>query len=424
MGINTFPAPSSSGVNYSAGETGSKPGSPTTGATFYDTTLDLLQIYDGASWNAVNNSILAPTWTTASGSLGSVGAGNAFSFTVTATSVYGLTITYTSLDKPAWVTLNQSTGAVTGTAPAYTGTSDTYSFSISAYDGSNVAQRTFSITSLNTVTGRIYVAAGGGSGAAYADNPNVGVGGGGGGGLIEQAFNIPIGATIPITVGAGGAALSYISPANSGFGNKGSNSTFNTSIIAFGGGGGGNYGGGVNATFMGGGSGGGRGGGTNGAAGGLGVDGQGFAGGGTNHAEQYGGGGGGGAGGTGGISTNGSYGGGLGGAGGSAGNVAYSVQLCGGGGGSGQVTSGTGATNAGTGGRNGVAATSGAANRGGGGGAAYSVYNSGAGGSGVVIVRWLESDRGTATSTTGSPDYTTNGGYRYYTFNSSGSITL
>jgi len=424
MAISKLNPTTSTGVNYSAGATGSKPGSPTAGQTFYDTTLDILEIYDGASWNAVNNSILAPTWTTASGSLGSVGAGNTFSFTVTATSIYGLTISYTSLDKPAWVTLNSSTGAVTGTAPAYTGTSDTYSFTISAYDGSNVAQRTFSITSLQTVAGRIYVAAGGGGGASYADNPNVAVGGGGGGGLLEQAYGLPIGVAIPIVIGAGGAANSYLTPSNSGFGNKGSNSTFDTSIIAYGGGGGGNFGGGVNATYMGGGSGGGRGGGTNGAAGGLGVSGQGNNGGGTNHADQYGAGGGGGAGSTGGSSTNGTYANGNGGNGGSAGNVAYGVQLCGGGGGSAQVTPGNGGTNAGTGGYSGNPATSGTANRGGGGGGAYSTYNSGAGGSGVVIVRWLESARGTATATTGSPSYTTDGGYRYYTFNSSGSITL
>jgi hypothetical protein len=49
--------------------------------------------------------------------------------------------------------------------------------------------------------------------------------------------------------------------------------------------------------------------------------------------------------------------------------------------------------------------------------------NSGAGGSGVVIVAFLSSYP-TAASTTGSPAVTTSGSYRLYTFTANGSITF
>ena len=61
---------------------------------------------------------------------------------------------------------------------------------------------------------------------------------------------------------------------------------------------------------------------------------------------------------------------------------------------------------------------SGTANTGGGGGG----YG-GVGGSGVVILRYADT-YSAAIATTGSPTYTTSGGYRVYTFTSSGSITF
>jgi hypothetical protein len=51
------------------------------------------------------------------------------------------------------------------------------------------------------------------------------------------------------------------------------------------------------------------------------------------------------------------------------------------------------------------------------------VGTSGAGGSGVVIIRYSEAYQAAA-STTGSPTITTAGGYRVYSWTGSGSITF
>ena len=50
-------------------------------------------------------------------------------------------------------------------------------------------------------------------------------------------------------------------------------------------------------------------------------------------------------------------------------------------------------------------------------------HASGAGGSGIVIIRYPDTNVA-ATSTTGSPTITVTGGYRIYTWTSSGSITF
>ena len=96
-----------------------------------------------------------PSWTTASGSLGTVGAGDAVSLSVAATSdstiAYSETtsILTSNTDTPATtmnLSLNSSTGAITGTAPSATATT-TYTFTLRATDAeSQTADREFSIT--------------------------------------------------------------------------------------------------------------------------------------------------------------------------------------------------------------------------------------------------------------------------------------
>ena len=95
----------------------------------------------------------APSWTTASGSLGSFSEGAAVSVTVVATDPDGGAITYSlqSGSLPSGLSLNTSTGVISGTASAVT-VDTTSSFTIRATDvGTNYTDRTFSITILDNV---------------------------------------------------------------------------------------------------------------------------------------------------------------------------------------------------------------------------------------------------------------------------------
>ena len=86
----------------------------------------------------------APAWTTAAGSLGSNAAGSAVSYTVAATGATSFAVQSGSL--PGGVSLNTSTGAITGTESGATAET-TYSFTIRASDAeSQTADRAFSIT--------------------------------------------------------------------------------------------------------------------------------------------------------------------------------------------------------------------------------------------------------------------------------------
>ena len=89
----------------------------------------------------------APSWTTASGSLGSVVGDGVFSETVVATDPDSDTISYsiTTGSLPTGLSLNSSTGAITGTATAVA-SSTTSNFTIRATANTKTADRAFSIT--------------------------------------------------------------------------------------------------------------------------------------------------------------------------------------------------------------------------------------------------------------------------------------
>ena len=87
----------------------------------------------------------APTWSTASGSLGSVSAGSAGSFTVVATSDSAVTYSYTG-SLPTGFTLDPSTGVISGTESGATQETN-YNFTVTATDAeSQTASRAFTIT--------------------------------------------------------------------------------------------------------------------------------------------------------------------------------------------------------------------------------------------------------------------------------------
>lgn len=263
------------------------------------------------------------------------------------------------------------------------------------------------------------VAGGGGGGASYAaaeGNYACG-GGGGGGGFLTGATTVTSNTVYTITIGAGGAGAA--SRVNNGTNGVNTTGLLQTSV----GGGGGGSGTTVGAS---GGSGGGAGYSSTGTptAGGSGTSGQGYAGGTGLNSPNYGAGGGGGAGAAGynGTTTSG----GSGGVGAVSTITGSSVTYAGGGGG-GTYNGGTvGTGGAGGGGNGGTSGggngSAGSTNTGGGGGGASgnpSTFNQtgGAGGSGIFIISYAGSQRGTGGT------ITTSAGYTIHTFTTSGTYT-
>ena len=372
-----------------------------------------------------------PVFATASGSIGTILDSTRSSYSlsaVTATSSESdATITYAlgSGDSlPGGLSLNTSSGAITGTATAVgSNTTTTFDIVATATDGdSNVTTntRSFSITvnapviTSYTSTGSgtfsvpsgvsavdvLVVAGGGGGGQRHS-------GGGGAGGLIYRpAFPVTPGGSISYTVGSGGTGAptsqgpeSFPSPAHGG---RGQDSTFG-SLSAKGGGGGPIQGGGPASpsTTVPGGSGGG--GAYQGGTAGTGIQPQqpgdsgtyGFGNpGGT--CPLVSGAGGGGAGGVGGDCS--SQNAGAGGAGKQYSISGTATYYAGGGGGSthepndgsySSVNGGSGGQGGGgNGGNDGAAGQNGTANRGGGAGGGADNGGGGTGGSGIVIVAY------------------------------------
>ena len=240
-------------------------------------------------------------------------------------------------------------------------------------------------------------------------------GGGGAGGYLASTATIIAGAVYTIAVGGGGAAASGTSQ-----GSDGSNSTLSgsgVSVTSIGGGGGGTQNG-TNTGRNGGSSGGGS---YLSGAGGTATSGQGFAGG-TGSSASGNGGGGGGASAVG-ISADAGSNQGNGGDGLASSITGTSVTRGGGGGAGGLDRRGLGGAGGGGNGAHTLDAVAGTANTGGGGGGGSSGLgtNSGAGGSGVVILS-VPTAKYTGT-TTGSPTVTTSGANTILTFTSSGSYT-
>jgi hypothetical protein len=348
------------------------------------------------------------SWVTASGALTGGSTGVAYTTTLTATDDSGVVAySVTSGALPTGLSLNTSTGVISGTPTSR----QNFSFTIQASDPNGAfVDRSFSINVKSFATSIEYLLIAGGGGTS-----NYG-GGGGAGGVLNGTFNVSLGQTYPVTVGAGGVSNTPGSGQNS--------TVFNLTAI---GGGAGGLGQGNGTNGSDGGSGGGGGGG-NESLGGSPTSGQGNAGGrgATGSGGFRPGGGGGGAGGAGSNGTAGQAG------NGGSSTASYSAwashtgtgvsnNYAGGGGGGHTGSAGVGnggGGGAGQGGSDsgGVSNGSAVANTGSGAGGGIS---GGTGGSGIVILRHSESfDPYTSTSAT----VTTAGGYRYYIYNSSGNL--
>ena len=244
-----------------------------------------------------------------------------------------------------------------------------------------------------------YLVVAGGGGGGYN-----GGGGGGAGGFLAATSSLNSGTAYTVTVGAGGAG------GTSTAGSNGTNSVLTGVVTATGGGGGGSSSGSINGVS---GGSGGAGYGSSSTAG-SGTSGQGNAGAIGNTGSGGGSGGASAVGGTGTTNV-----GGIGGAGTANSISGSAVTYSGGGGGYGSTTLGTGGIGGGGNGGNtsGTVATAGTTNTGGGGGGGAFTSGSligGAGGSGIVIISYFGSQRGTGGTVTSS------GGYTIHTFTASG----
>jgi hypothetical protein len=161
-----------------------------------------------------------PAWTTSAGSIGASQTGSSASFAVVATSDSTVSYSVTSGSLPTGLTLNSSTGAITGTMPSFA-VATTYNFTLTATDGENqTTARAFSIAGVVEPTSIQYIiVAGGGGGGGDTETYYGGAGGGaggyrssitsessGGGASAESAIADYPGAVFTVVIGAGGTS--------------------------------------------------------------------------------------------------------------------------------------------------------------------------------------------------------------------------
>ncbi len=299
----------------------------------------------------------------------SVTYGGSQTFTITPNSTYSIT----------GVTVN---GVSQGAITSYTFTNVTASQTIAAtfagrqFFNSTPGGGTWTVPPGETTVQYLVIGGGGGGGRYGA--------GGGAGGIQTGTLTVVPGASLTVTVGAGGTAGTN---SGTGQGGSGGNSVFASITASGGGGGGSNY---TTTSANRNGISGGSGGGSVGTGSAVGAGSQGFAGGlGITTATRFYGGGGGGGGAAGAAASGTTCG---------NGGVGYVSSISGssatfaGGGGGGGYTGGTagsgGSGGGGAGSVGGTAGSAGTANSGGGGGGGGSTGNGGAGGSGIIIITY------------------------------------
>ena len=405
-----------SSVSIPSGDTASRPANPVIGTTRFNTDTDALENYSSIGWIKVSTPIPIITSIT-----GTIYAGSASTLTF-AGSNFGTAqgiVTFTSGATTATVNVTPSSDSALSVAvPAAIyglsgGASVDIKFTNSDNGVSNIVAKTvqalatggtittisgyrihtftssgsFVVPSGLTLNNVEYLVIAGGASAGYSRGGGGGAGGyrcsvvgesSGGGSSAESRLTL-VANSYTVTIGAGGSSGNP--------GNNGSNSVFG-SITSTGGGRGGNYGNPNGSAGIAGGSGGGGGAGESGSwSGGSGTAGQGYAGG--NASGQDSGAGGGGAG-QAGINVTQSFKGTNGGNGVQSSINGTATYRAGGGGGWGSSAGGMATGGLGGGGNASATATAnpGTVNTGSGGGGTEYLSNGGAGGSGIVIVRY------------------------------------
>ena len=217
------------------------------------------------SFSISSNVNQAPTWSTSSGTLATIynsGRTN-YSTSVSASDTESNTLTYSLVSGtlPPSMTLNTSTGVISGTTTSV-GTDTTYSFVLGVSDGTNsVVTRSFNIivkapftetlsgsgtfTAPSTTAITVEMLGGGGGGAAGYESW---AGGGGGGGYLLATYNVTGGTSYSYSVGSAGPGQTVCNNSTHTTIGKGGNSTFGTLITAGGNGGNANMTGGEGGT--------------------------------------------------------------------------------------------------------------------------------------------------------------------------------
>jgi hypothetical protein len=350
-----------------------------------------------------------PLWNTSTGTLGTFSEGASVSVSVSASDPEGTPITYaiSSGSLPSGLSLNTSTGAITGTAPSVASLTTT-NFTLSASDGVSSSLRSFSITISPAINFEYLVIGGGGGGGGSEGNTAGDSGGGGGAGAFRTSNSYTLSSGIyNISVGSGGAGGYGDNGGPNG--TNGEDSVFAT-ITSIGGGGGGT----ADRKGLDGGSGGGSAG-DYGSAAGLALN-PSY---GNNGAGSQGGRGGGGGGGAGAAANSRSGGSGL------QSSITGTATFYAGGGAANANNNGSGGSG-GSGGGGSPGSLNGAANTGSGGCSSYSTGSSGgSGGSGVVILAYPNTKPALTVSAGLTYDQPTRSEYRVYRFTAgTGTITF
>jgi hypothetical protein len=193
------------GISYPSWTTSSRPTSPNTGETGYNTTLGLLETWGGAAWLNSGNA----TWTTT--------ARNAFASPATGLTGYNTTLgVLESYNGTAWVSLaNNAAGSgitfatwTTATRPGSPATGQTgYNTTTGTLEVYNSTTTSWSAVGQSNITysASYLVVAGGGSTPYGSAMP----GGGGAGGLISGTVSLILGTQYTFIVGAGGSVTIY-----------------------------------------------------------------------------------------------------------------------------------------------------------------------------------------------------------------------